>query len=348
MRILLVTNGLRYGGAERVVEALAVDLTARGDTVKVIATTRDGPIGESLRERGIHTSVLHIGSQVDARVPMKLALVAREFRPDVVHSHLAVADIATAGAAATLRRCRFVSTVHNPGVQLDRFKKTLWRRALRAFDVVTAVSERVRATLDAELNPIVLRPSLVEASDTPLSRADARRRLGLPLDAPVVMAVGRLDPIKGFDVLADAAQRIADRGVRFVVIGDGEERVRLEGTKLELLGARDDAADVLTAADIVVCPSRSEGFPQIPIHAMAVRRPVVASDVGGMGEIVVHGETGTLVPPETPEVLAAAIGELLDAPERASEMGAAGADRLAVEGFTRSAMVLRTRALYEA
>lgn len=120
MRIVLVTNGLRYGGAERVVEALAEGLSARGDAVCVVATTRDGPVGDALRKRGIPVSILSIRSAFDARVPLELARIARRFGAEIIHSHLAVSDLATVLARTFLPGVRIVSTIHSGYLDLSK------------------------------------------------------------------------------------------------------------------------------------------------------------------------------------------------------------------------------------
>lgn len=339
MRVMLVTNGLGYGGAERIVEALAHAVTAAGHAVHVVATTRGGPIRDALREAKVPVSVLSIKSRVDVRAPAKLVAVARKFAPDVLHSHLAVADITTALANVVLKK-RIVTTIHNPGVEIDPFKRTLWRAALPRFDRVTAVSEAVRRSVDG-VNVEVIRPSLVDLDEPRLSRDDARRQLGLPTEEKIVLGVGRLARIKGFDVLAAAAPMV--EGAIVAVIGDGPERNALEGTSLRLLGAHADAARLLAAADVVVQPSRSEGFPQVPLQAMAASVPVVATRVGGTPEVVEDGETGRLVPPDDPSALAAALNETLANP---GPMGAAGRRRLLERGLTRAAMFERTLDLY--
>ena len=344
---MLVTNGLGFGGAERIVEALAHGLIAGGDAVHVVATTRGGPIRDALRAAHVPVSVLHIGSQLDFRVPLKLANVARNFRPDVLHSHLAVADIASALAQPLIRNVRLVTTVHNTGIELDRFKLGLWQLALRRFDKVLAVSEQVRRGIGVRREIGLARPSLVELEAPGLSRSAARQRIGIDDRVPLVMSVGRLTPIKGFDVLKAAATLVKAEGVRFVVIGEGEERRALEGGPLELIGARDDAAALLAAADVVVCPSRSEGFPQIPLEAMAAGRPVIATRVGGTPEAVIDGETGVLVEPESPRALAAAIDALLGDEARRESLGRGGRARLEAEGFSKRAMITRTRRAYD-
>jgi glycosyltransferase involved in cell wall biosynthesis len=239
---------------------------------------------------------------------------------------------------------RALSTVHNPGVELGRAKRRLWGPALRRMDAVVAVSRAARAGLPAGVSARVLPPSLIDP-DRPLpTRAEARRALGLDPACPVVLAVGRLAPVKGLDVLARAAEALPEAEV--AVIGEGPERARLAGTRLRLLGPRADAARLLPAADVVALPSRSEGFPQVPLHAMAAERPVVATRVGGTPEVVEDGGTGLLVPPEDPRALAEALRHLLATPALARRLGAAGRERLLAKGWTATGMVDATRRLY--
>lgn len=334
---MLVTNGLRFGGAERVVQALAEDLTTGGHQAIVVATTRDGPIGDALRSRGIRVEVLGLQSVVDVRVPYRLRRLMTELRPDIVHSHLAVADIAVTAALAPRRMC----TVHNPGVELDPLKRWLWHRALARMHAVAAVSDAVRRSLPVDAR--LIRPSLVTDTPPQLDRSAARERLGLPLDRPVVLGIGRLHPIKGFDVLAVAAQHL---DALVAVIGEGSERARLCDSKLRLLGPRDDAGEVIAAADLVVVPSRSEGFPQVPLQAMAAGLPVVATRVGGTPEVVVDGQTGILVPPEDPTALADAIQRVLASPDVGRRWGRTGRARLSSARFTRRDMTDHTLSVY--
>ena len=348
MRIIVVTNGLRVGGAERLIEGLAGELQAAGDDVHVVATTRDGEIGDLLRGRGIPVTILGIRTSFDARAPIKLAQLARRFRPDIVHSHLEVSDITTAAAKLIgLSSARLVSTVHNLGPSPKQpVKKTLWTAALARFDRVLCVSEDVKRKLPYDGGAEVLFMSTVSETDAPLARLEARAHLGLSPSAPVVLAVGRLDRDKGFDVLGEAANTVSPN-VRFVVIGDGAERAALTAyPRLELRGSLPDAATLLAAADIVVCPSRTEGLPQIILEAMAARCAIVATPVGGVPEAVVDGETGVLVPPEAPAALADAIEALLaDAPRRAA-YGEAGRAKLLAAGWTREATARRVREVY--
>ena len=345
LRVLFVTNGLAYGGAERIVEALAIDLKAAGDEVLVVATTRGGPIADNLNRCGIHVHLLNIRSPFDARVVWRLAKVMRQFAPDIVHSHLAVADIATALARPSVN-AGFVTTVHNPGVELDPLKKSLWQASLLAFDRIIAVGEHVRESIGPSDKVRVIRPSLVDLKAEVWSRQRARLELGIPERAPLALSVGRLSRIKGFDVLAGSYAHLKTSGARVAVIGEGPEEALLRRSPLELVGGKDAAAELLAAADVVVVPSRSEGFPQVPLHAMAASRALVATRVGGTPEVIVDRSTGILVAPESPRALAEAIDELLQDQALAERMGGAGRQRIADAELTRAAMVQKTRELY--
>jgi glycosyltransferase involved in cell wall biosynthesis len=187
--------------------------------------------------------------------------------------------------------------------------------------------EAVELICDA-VDPQALRPSR--------SAAEVRAALGLAPGRTLLLALASLDRRKGLDVLLDALRRVLDgeRSARPMlwIAGDGPERADLEartrsldlGEAVRLLGRREDAPDLLNACDVFVLPSRREGLGVAALEAMAVGKPVVASRVGGLGQAVVHGETGLLVPPEDPEALARALGQVLADPALRQRLGAAG------------------------
>ncbi len=347
LRVMLVTNGLRYGGAERIVEALAEGLRGQGDEVSVVATTRDGQIGTSLRRQGIDVSVLGIRSAVDLRVPLRFLAEARRFSPDVIHSHLEVADLVVALTSPLLPRARCVTTIHNLGASRSRFKSVIWKGALRRFDQIIAVDETAQDTLPTGLACRVLHPSIVDEEGSHLSKSEAQKRLGLHSRVPVLVAVGRLHRIKGFDLLAEAVARLKPLEVQAVVLGEGAEKSRLEASgHLRLVGGRDDASALISAADIVVMPSRSEAFPQVALEAMARAVPLVATRVGALPRLIEDGHTGLLIPPEDPEALARALRRLLEDPAKMRTLGQAGQRRFARLGLTKEKMVRETREAY--
>jgi glycosyltransferase involved in cell wall biosynthesis len=164
-----------------------------------------------------------------------------------------------------------------------------------------------------------------------------RASLGVPSSAAVVLSIGRHVPEKGYRHLVDAAALVerSRPGVHWVLVGDGELRSELEAqarrlslaSRLHFTGWRDDVADVLALADVFVLPSESEGFGRVLVEAMAMSRPIVATEVGGVPDIVLAGETGLVVRPADPLALADAVRALLDDPARAARLGAAGRAR---------------------
>jgi glycosyltransferase involved in cell wall biosynthesis len=163
-----------------------------------------------------------------------------------------------------------------------------------------------------------------------------------------VLSIGRFVAEKGHRHLLEAAARIerTKPGAHWVLVGAGELEASLKHqarglgleSRVHFTGWRDDIPEVLAVSDVFVLPSESEGFGRVVVEAMAMARPVVATAVGGVPEIVQDGQTGILVPPSDPAALADAVRSLLDDPARASRLGAAGRAR-AESRFTLTAHV---------
>jgi glycosyltransferase involved in cell wall biosynthesis len=175
-----------------------------------------------------------------------------------------------------------------------------------------------------------------------------RTELGIPADAAIVVIVARLRPAKGIDVLLHALRLVGrplGRPVHLVIVGDGPEEAvlkelagRVAPGAVHFVGFRFDVAPWYRLADVVAMPSRIEAFGVSAIEAMASERPLVASRVGGLVEVVADRETGHLVPPNDPQALAAALTRVLEAPERAEAMGRAARARYE-RLFTNRAML---------
>jgi glycosyltransferase involved in cell wall biosynthesis len=186
-------------------------------------------------------------------------------------------------------------------------------------------------------------------------RSALRRRLGLPVDGPLLLTVSNLIHYKGHGTLLEAMPLITRTHptAMIVLAGDGPMRVEIDrriatsglAESVRLLGERRDVPDLLRAADLLVHPSDEEGFPNAILEAMAAGLPVVATRVGGTPELVLDGATGILVPPRSPTDLAAAVSRLLADPSLADQMGAAGRER-AVREFPLARMVEQTETLY--
>jgi glycosyltransferase involved in cell wall biosynthesis len=176
----------------------------------------------------------------------------------------------------------------------------------------------------------------VEAFRVGTATAAAKSVLGLDPARPVVGTVGRLESRKGHDVLLAAIDRLRGRRPppQLVVVGEGPagEDLRRQvralglGADVRFTGTLEDVRPVLAATDVFALPSREEGMSNALMEAMAASRPVVATDVGGNGEVLDHGRLGLLVPPDDAMALGDAIGSLLDDPSRAAAFAGAAHD----------------------
>jgi len=183
-----------------------------------------------------------------------------------------------------------------------------------------------------------------------------RAALGLPERARVVASVGRFVPYKGYAHLLKAARLVQEAmaNAHWLLVGDGELREELEGecrtlgleAQVHFVGWREDIPDLLAVSDLFVLPSLGEHFGRVLIEAMGMGRAVVATDAGGVPEIVIHGETGLLVPPGEPKALAEAVLALIEDPARAARLGAAGRRRAERE-FSLARHVRAVERLYE-
>jgi glycosyltransferase involved in cell wall biosynthesis len=169
---------------------------------------------------------------------------------------------------------------------------------------------------------------------------------------PIVLTTARLAAQKGHFYLLKAAALVPN--AMFVLVGDGPDRARLQAQVRDLsldkrvlfLGYRHDVADLLACCDVFVLPSLFEGLPLSILEAMAANKPVVASALGGNDEVIVHGETGLLVPPADPHALAATIQMVLSKPDLARRLAAAGKARV-YERFSVETMVERVTQIYD-
>jgi glycosyltransferase involved in cell wall biosynthesis len=280
---------------------------------------------------------------------------------DVFHVHVGLGWEGWDGArVARAAGCpAVVQTVHQPYLLSHPRKRRRWLHAVEPVDRLIAVSAAVQRTYErigAAPDRFCMVPNGVGPRECRLGRARARERLGLDLDQPVVLTVGRLAPMKGHRHLIDAVPQLAARFPRLavVVLGEGTLRGALTrqladlgvADRVCLAGHRPDARLLLDAADVFVLPSLHEGMPLVALEAMEAGLPVVATDVIGTSEVVVHGRTGALVRPGDARGLAAAIGALLADPDRGRRLGAAGRCRY-LAFFTRERMAADTWAVYD-
>jgi glycosyltransferase involved in cell wall biosynthesis len=347
VRVLHVHRIAGIGGSERHLLTLLPALAAQGvepSFVGVLDADGGGPFYAELRRSGIpFTSVSPVG------LPRAVARAA----PDLVHTHLVHADVFGAFAAG---RRPLVSTKHNDDpfrVGPFRFvERALARRAAALIAITEALArfQVERVGLPREKLTVV-RYGL----DAPPLAWSADAAPDVPREARVLLGLGRLVPQKGWDVALRAFATLRRRHPEalLAILGEGPERERLErlrddlglGHTVALPGRTGDVAAWLERADLLVHPARWEGFGLVLLEAMLASRPVVASGVSAIPEIVVDGETGLLVPPDDAGALAAAVDRLLAEPELGRRLGAAGRARARSE-FSVARMAAATAAVY--
>ncbi|MGZ4317712.1 MAG: glycosyltransferase [Gaiellaceae bacterium] len=336
MRVLQVIPVLAFAGLERVATTLTIGLAALAADVTACTsgTMDEAPFEDSLRAAGVR--IEHIPRPRPRPRPqlssaIALARVFRHRDPHLVHAHNPAAGAAVAIARALARRrdIAIVTTYH--GVLASRMGRATRALSLSSDFVVgcgpTATSQLRALGLSVDHSATVF--NAVEAVPT-RPAAEIRQELGAE-DAELIVTVGRQVHEKNQALLVDAVALLADRRprLRAVLVGDGplggELRAQIRRLGLEervtLAGERPDAVDVVAAADVFVLSSSTEALPLAVLEAMAVGRPVVATDVGGVRDAVQHERTGLLVPPGDAPALAAAIERLLDDDQLSRRLG---------------------------
>jgi glycosyltransferase involved in cell wall biosynthesis len=288
-----------------------------------------GSLADGLRAAGVPVHALHKRLGPDPRVPLRLRALLRERAPDVVHTH----GYPLGYLQLTPGRWPTVHTLHTLADREVGWTGLLHRWAWRRGALPVGVSAEVAASATARYGvPVRAVLNGVNLDARPSRARDVvRESLDTAADAFVVLIVARLDPVKDHGTLVRAFEAAAGPSWALWIAGDGPERNAIAATvgaspardRIRLLGARDDVPDLLGAADVVTLCSRFEGIPLALQEAMAAGRAVVATDVGGLPDLVAHGRTGLLVPAGDAAALGAALGELHRDPLRRAVLGRA-------------------------
>ena len=327
------------GGVEVLGTKLMPALLERGHEVIVLTSHDTLELPDTDLYKGIPLYRLPFRKALATRDPSQLMEVRRQvirlkrhFKPDLIHMnytgpavyfHLRTAEAHLAPFLFTLRSAL---PIHAVGPD------TLLGQALQAADWVTTCSEALLT--DARL----LAPEITSHSSIIHNGLEVPGLLPepLPVDAPRLLCLGRIVPQKGFDLALRAFASLRHRfpRARLVIAGDGPLRPELEQQAAALglthvadfIGwvAPDKVPELMNTATVVIMPSRWEGLPNVALQATVMARPIVATSVGGLPEVVVHQQTGLLVEQEDSEALADGIAFLLDHPEAATTMGRAG------------------------
>jgi glycosyltransferase involved in cell wall biosynthesis len=378
---VLQLTGITVGGsAEHLLQLATLLPPDRFETT--IALSGGGPLDAEIRASGLPVldyAPSHGEGHFKQATPdgpvellrqfLRIRADIRRHRYDVVHTHTSVAGamgrVAAWSAGTPVRLHMLHAYAGHDGVpQPQRSLYRLVERALGLFTThyvagsrfIRDVGVRHRLFRPEDVTVIPYSSRMTVGDATAADRERLRQQLGLPPDAMLIAAVGRIEDQKGVDLLVRAVPTVVAQVPRahVVVVGDGTRRAAAEALTGELgvaghvhfTGWRHDLADVMRAVDVLALPSRWEAFGIVNLEAMAAAKPVVGFAVEGIPEVVVHGETGLLSPAGAVDDLARDLVRVLTEPGLAARLGAAGRRRFA-EHYVPEQMMQAHVDLYE-
>jgi len=386
INVMHVIADLNIGGGQEAVRTL-VEYQASDGCQPIVCTFKDGPLRQEIEHMGIRVEILPARRHdvvalpffiADmARIWRSLACLVKEYRIDVVQTHLLrsldflvllllyTTDVRV--VLWTFQNANFEMPVsdsqkHKWSVMLkNRSHRLLYRLSSRLVSGFVAVSDEVERAIADIIRPVPGKITVIcNAVDVrrygkPVDRMSLRNQLGLRPDAYVIAVVATFKEQKGHRYLIEAMASIVPQypGVHVLLIGDGDLRAAMEAQvealnlreHIHFLGTRKDVPALLATCDLFVLPSLWEGLSVALLEAAATGLPVVATRVSGTVQVVVPGKTGILVPPGDAQHLARAIEQLMTDPAQARAMGMA-AKRRAEEEFSAQRQADEHLALY--
>jgi glycosyltransferase involved in cell wall biosynthesis len=368
VRVLHIQKVSGLAGSERHLLQLLPGLAARGLRVRmcVLGTEEYVRFSAPAKETGIDTRIIASGYHINPMLIGRLAHQIQSFRPDIVHTHLIHADV-YGQIAARIMRVPAISTMHathkfyrrEPYRSAAKIAGHLAHRVIAISDHVSRFASELRL---ASTNAIRVIPYGIDGASwdvTSEERAQSRKDLGLEPNVVAIGVASRLFPHKGHGFLIDAMEKIAAAAphARLLVAGDGplfseladHARRVAPSVDVKFLGFVRDIRRFMAACDIIVFPSMpafGEGFGLAALEAMAAGRPVVATAVDSLVEVVTHGESGLLVTPGNVQELADALLALIQNRELRERLGQGGRER-AIRFFPWDRVVERTIETYQ-
>jgi glycosyltransferase involved in cell wall biosynthesis len=363
--VVHLINSLRRGGSEGQAVQLVRLLHERGYDVTLACLDGDGPLRHELGDDPPDILEYPLTSLHDLRAARQLRRFAADLRRrevDIVHTHDVYSNIFGLPAARLARVPVRIGSRRDTGGVGTTSRRRLEGFLYRLADRVVTNADAVGRHLAGEGVPaekIVTIHNAVDLTrvDPKLGRAEALAAFGLPPDRPLVVLVANLShDVKDHPTFLRAARRIKDAvpASAFAIAGRGPLGTHMEaiaarlgiGDDVFFIGPCQEIGDLLALAKVCVLSSRAEGLSNAVLEYMAAARPVVATDVGGIREAVLDGETGYLVPAGDDVRMADRVIALLDDPEAAAAMGARGRGRVEAH-FSSALLVERTVRLYE-
>ena len=349
------------------IKGLSIESNMAEDEARAVEESVREAKREGIRIITVPSLIRRIAPFCDLKAFFALIKILRHERPDIVHTHTSKAGILGRWAAFFARVPIIIHTPHGhvfwgySGRCQTLFYIILERLTACITDKIIALTQQEKKdhlhfhiASEDKFSVVHSGINLDKFFNTSVDSAGMKRELGIPEDNLVVGTAGRLTPVKGHRYLIEAARKIMNirPDTTFVFLGDGElldelkniasklgieENVRFPGWRL-------DVAEVMSIFNIFVLPSLNEGMGRVLVEAMALGKPIVASNVGGIPDLVVDGENGFLVPTGDVETMVARINDLLESMEKREKMGENG-KKIAVN-FSADVMVQKIDRLY--
>ncbi len=333
MKVCHLISGDLWAGAEVQTCTLLCSLRESVDVSAIILN--EGTLAERLRRADIDTHVIPETSNSFFALKRQVAEKLRDIRPDILHTHRYKENIL--GAALKHTSGHLVQTVHGlregfSGIRRLRMSLYLWLNEYytrRRFSRIIAVSEEIEkhlAGLYGQQRVVAIHNAIAVDDQQPSKNpSDVKRELGLRPDQIVIGSVGRLVPVKAFDIFLRAARLISEKlpDAAFVIAGDGPLMSSLAvlsrdlgiDDRVVLTGFRDDILNLMNTFDIYVISSHHEGIPISALEAMAMKKALVSTRVGGMPEIIDDSHSGLLVEPGNANAIADGCVRILNDPK---------------------------------
>lgn len=369
-KILYLITTFSVGGAEMHLLSLVKGLPKDKYDITVAFLKEEAQEARSLvpdfKALGVKVVDLKMKSRFDIVTLLRLYRLMRKGKFQILHTHLFRADLFGLPIGKLAGVPVLVSTVHNTedffsNPLIGFFLRQSYNFAHKIITISTAVKETLVKDIGVALDKIAIIYYGLEIENSHREKTaletDIRQKLGIEKQVPLIGTVGRLAVQKGHRYLIEAFPSVKEEfpNAKLLIVGHDDEGLRenLEGLIARLglegevfLPGYIDGASVMNSIEVFVLPSLWEGLGLVLLEAMAAGKPIVASRVSAIPEIVIDGETGVLIPPKNPKALADAIISMLRDPERSREMGRKGQERL-VREFSVDKMVSETEKVYK-
>ncbi len=330
VKIVYLINGLGSGGAEMMLLRLLERLDREKFAPEVVALLAlDGPVETNIAALGIPVQVLKMKSKMDLAAVWRLAKYLQSSRPAILQTQLFAADIIGRTLGYILQIPVIISSIRNVTYG-GRFRDLLLKWTDRFTMTTTFVSRQAaKRFIDQGITLPGKALVIYNGLDPTVFRVDLsldeavllREAFGIPERKIFMLAVGSLTRQKGYDLLFEALAILnsSNKHYHLIIAGEGDQKRTLSDlacrlgidSQVTFIGRSDEVNRLMAAADLLVLSSHWEGLPGVVIEAMASALPVVATDVGGTGELIIDGKTGYLVPPADPDRLAEALLKVL-------------------------------------